>query len=114
MTYHVAIENILLASDDHQIELDLFTYIMPFVSFITDAAVKRAYHLQAQNWIVCFKIISIFFYLSLYVLSLQRSSTDKIYWVASINFLVFPALMTLFWALLITKKITRETSPNQR
>ena len=81
---------------------------MPFVSFITDAAVKRAYHLQAQNFIVCIKIISIFFYLSLYVLSLQRSSSSNIYWVASVNFLIFPALMTLFWFLLIKKKITRE------
>ena len=71
MTYYAAINNILKAKDpEYTIQLDLFTYIMPFVSFITDAAVKRAYHLQAQGWIVCIKIISIFFYLSLYVLSL--------------------------------------------
>lgn len=65
MTYYVAVRNIIKAKDPlHTIELDLFTYIMPFISFIIDAAVKRAYHIQAQNWIVCVKVICIFFYLS--------------------------------------------------
>ena len=65
MTYYVAIINIMKAKDpNHTIELDLFTYIMPFISFIIDAAVKRAYHIQAQNWIVCIKVLAIFFYLS--------------------------------------------------
>ena len=46
MTYYVAIKNVIKSKDpEHQIELDLFTYILPFVSFIIDAAVKRAYHL---------------------------------------------------------------------
>lgn len=44
MTYIVAVKNILNAHDvKHKIELDLFVYIMPFVSFIIDASVKRAY-----------------------------------------------------------------------
>ena len=46
MTYYVAVRNIIKAKDPlHTIELDLFTYIMPFISFIIDAAVKRAYHI---------------------------------------------------------------------
>ena len=44
MTYIVAMMNVIKASDKtHKIELDLFTYIIPFVSFIIDASVKRAY-----------------------------------------------------------------------
>ena len=46
MTWVVAIKNVIYASKPkYMIELDLFTYILPFVSFIIDAAVKRAYHL---------------------------------------------------------------------
>ena len=46
MTYYEAIRNLVKAEDPtHKVELDLFTYIMPFISFIIDAAVKRAYHL---------------------------------------------------------------------
>mmetsp|Transcript_41407 Transcript_41407/g.54491 ORF Transcript_41407/g.54491 Transcript_41407/m.54491 type:complete len:82 (-) Transcript_41407:270-515(-) len=46
MTYIVALQNVLNSWDEsHKIELDLFTYIMPFVSFIIDASVKRAYQI---------------------------------------------------------------------
>ena len=46
MTYIVAIENVVKASDPkHKINLDLFTYIIPFVSFIIDASVRRAYQI---------------------------------------------------------------------
>ena len=46
MTYIVAAQNIINAGDlTHKIELDLFTYIIPFVSFIIDASVKRAYQI---------------------------------------------------------------------
>ena len=46
MTYVVAMTNVVESSDlTHKIELDLFTYIIPFVSFIIDASVKRAYQI---------------------------------------------------------------------
>jgi len=52
MTYIVAITNVIKAGEkdkydqfSHKIELDLFTYIIPFVSFIIDASVKRAYQI---------------------------------------------------------------------
>ena len=71
MTYIVAIRNIINSSDkDHKIELDLFTYIIPFVSFIIDASVKRAYQIQAKSVVMCGKIFLIFFYLSYYVVAL--------------------------------------------
>lgn len=71
MTYIVAMMNVIKASDKtHKIELDLFTYIIPFVSFIIDASVKRAYQIQARSLIMCGKIFVIFFYLSFYVIAL--------------------------------------------
>ena len=107
MTYYVAIRNVILAKDpDHQIELDLFTYILPFVSFIIDAAVKRAYHLQVRSFIIFLKIIMIFFYLSFYVIALQRTSESIVYWVATGNFFVFPVVMTLYWFGLINNKLS--------
>ena len=46
MTYFVALTNVIKSGDaHHKIELDLFTYIIPFVSFIIDASVKRAYQI---------------------------------------------------------------------
>lgn len=71
MTYIVAFKNILNSGNkDFKIELDLFTYIMPFVSFIIDASVKRAYQIQAKSLVMCAKVIIIFFYLSVYVAAL--------------------------------------------
>ena len=71
MTYLVAFKNVWNSSDEtHKIELDLFTYIIPFVSFIIDASVKRAYQIQARSLIMCVKIFVIFFYLSFYVIAL--------------------------------------------
>ena len=44
MTVFTAVRNFILSRDpDHKVELDLFTYILPFISFIIDASVKRAY-----------------------------------------------------------------------
>ena len=107
MTYYVAIRNVILSRDpEHQIELDLFTYILPFVSFIIDAAVKRAYHLQVRSFIIFLKIVMIFFYLSFYVIALQRTSESIVYWVATGNFFVFPVVMTLYWFGLINNKLS--------
>ena len=107
MTYIVAMMNVIKASDKtHKIELDLFTYIIPFVSFIIDASVKRAYQIQARSLIMCGKIFVIFFYLSFYVIALQRTSEDTIYWIATINFFVFPLLMLAYWILLLKKKFS--------
>lgn len=107
MTYIVAFTNILNASDEtHKIELDLFTYIMPFVSFIIDASVKRAYQIQAKSLVMCAKVIIIFFYLSVYVAALQKTSTDVVYWIANITFLVFPILMLVYWLALLKKKLS--------
>ena len=102
MSWYMAFQNIILSSDkEHQISLDLFTYILPFVSFIIDASVKRAYAIQAKNFYMCFKIVVIFYYLAVYVMALQKSSDEGVYWVANGNLLGFPLLMTIYWLLLM-------------
>ena len=107
MTYIVAFTNILNAQDkEHKIELDLFTYIMPFVSFIIDASVKRAYQIQAKSLVMCAKVMIIFFYLSVYVAALQKTSASVIYWIANITFLAFPILMLIYWLALLKKKLS--------
>ena len=107
MTYSAAITNVYNASDKkHKIELDMFTYIIPFVSFIIDASVKRAYQIQAKSLIMCLKIFVIFFYLSFYVIALQQTSESPIYWVATINFFVFPLIMLAYWIALLKKKFS--------
>ena len=107
MTYVVAFENVIKAGDKtHKIELDLFTYIIPFVSFIIDASVKRAYQIQARSIVMCVKIVMIFFYLSLYVIALQQDSESTVYWIATTNFFVFPLVMLGYWLLLLRKKLS--------
>ena len=107
MTYIVAFTNIFKSTDkSYKIELDLFTYIIPFVSFIIDASVKRAYQIQARSLIMCGKIFVIFFYLSFYVIALQRTSESQIYWIATINFFIFPLLMLVYWVALLKKKLS--------
>jgi hypothetical protein len=55
---------------------------------------------------MCLKIFVIFFYLSFYVIALQRTSESSIYWVATVNFFVFPLLMLGYWIALLKKKLT--------
>ena len=55
---------------------------------------------------MCLKIFIIFFYLSFYVIALQRDSESSIYWVATVNFFVFPLLMLGYWVALLKKKLS--------
>ena len=107
MTYVYAFECIVKKDDPKQkIELNIFTYCMPFVSFIMDASVRRAYLIQARSIVMCLKIMVIFFYLSVYVVSLQQRSESKIYWLSVINFFVFPLLMLGYMVALMKRKLS--------
>jgi len=102
MGYYTAIKNIILSKDkDHMVSLDLFTYILPFVSFIIDASVKRAYSIHASNGFMCLKIFVIFYYLAVYVMALQKTSESSMFWVVNGNLLIFPLLMTVYWIFLM-------------
>lgn len=88
------------------VELDLFTYILPFVSFIIDASVKKAYHIQAKHVYLGFKIIFIFYYLAVYVCALQQTSDSLFYWLVNTNLLLFPTVMSAYWLLLVQGKLS--------
>jgi len=71
MTIYNAVKNFIFAKDpNHNVELDLFTYLLPFVSFIMDASIKRAYCVQAKNAYIVLKVLFIFYYLAIYVCAL--------------------------------------------
>lgn len=82
MTIYAGIKNIVQASssraqvqaDDGQLlyNLDLFAYILPFISFIVDVGIKRVYFISAKLPYVLIKMAIILFYLAFYVFSLQK------------------------------------------
>jgi len=107
MTVYTAGKNFVLCKDpDHKVELDLFSYILPFVSFIIDASVRRAYAVQAKPIFIGLKIMLIFYYLAVYVCALQQTSENLFYWLVNINLIVFPAAMSGYWVLLLKNKLS--------
>lgn len=107
MTIYSAVKNLMRANDPkHRVDLDLFTYILPFVSFVIDASVKRAYHLQAKSVFLGSKFALIFYYLAVYVCSLQQTSASNFYWLVSANLVFFPIIMGIYWLLLIKGKLS--------
>jgi hypothetical protein len=80
MTIYAGIKNIVqlsssktqVQSDDGQLlyNLDLFAYILPFISFIVDVSVKRVYFISSKLAFVLIKMAIILFYLAFYVFSL--------------------------------------------
>ena len=90
----------------YRIELDLLSYLLPFVSFVIDASVKRAYSLSAKSVFICLKIFLIFYYLGIYVITLQKTPETKFFWIANVNLFVFPILITIYWFLLISGRLS--------
>ena len=106
MSVHKGIDNLANADDeDHVNTLGLFTYLYPFVCFIIDPSVRRAFNIRSKSCYVLIKVISIFVYLLFYVMSLQLSSESTLYWIATANYFIFPIMNITYWALLITKKL---------
>lgn len=107
MTYFIAGRNLWYSSDPtHKVELDLFTYILPFVSFIIDAAVKRAYNIQVKSGFMAVKVMMIFFYLAVYVCALQATVDEAFYWIVNANLILFPILMIGYLILLLNGKLS--------
>lgn len=90
---------------DNGMKLDLFTYILPFIGFIVDAAIKRAFYISAKLIFVIFKVLVILFYLAVYVLALQKNNEIRYYYIVIANQIVFPLFMALYWYLLIKGKL---------
>lgn len=106
-TYYCA-KNIILykQNENKKLNLDLFSYLMPFVSFLIDACCKKAYCLTARSFYAGLRVLLTFYYLSIYVVSLSKTSDSAIYWLANTNLFGFPALITLYWQLLIRGKLS--------
>ena len=46
-----------------------------------------------------------FYFLCIYVISLSKTPESAFYWMSTVNFLAFPVVITLYWALLIYGKL---------
>ena len=102
MTLILGFKSFIFAHNPNQtIQMNLFSYMLPFVSFMIDASVKRAYCVNAKSVYQGLKVVFTFYFLCIYVISLQRKSNSKFYWLASSNLIIFPIVVTVYWWLLI-------------
>lgn len=102
-----------MANSDYKIDFDVFSYAIPFVSFVLDHCIKRVKPNQSpeKSIFVFFKLFFIVFYLGVYVMSLeQRGAADshnisKFYILVSVNLLLFPVFTSLYSYLLARGKL---------
>lgn len=93
-------------SSSAKITFNIFTYTLPFVSFILDHSTKRLLGLPEKSIYLMLKLVAIIYYLGAYVLALQQPGvTSKYYIIGNINFLVFPPLTLLYGHLLRKMKL---------
>ena len=87
-----------IRNPDFKIDFDVFSYVIPFVSFVLDHSIKRVTNTQnpeKQIW-VFMKLAMIVYYLGVYVMSLEiRGNSDldklsKFYVLTTINLILFP------------------------
>jgi len=57
--------------------MDLWSYILPFISFIVDASIKKAYFINSKAVYTVFKVVLTLIYLVIYVLALQNTDDIK-------------------------------------
>ena len=93
---------------DFKVEFDVFSYAIPFASFVLDHSIKRIIIQQQSEksvW-VFFKLTLIIYYLGVYVMSLEtKGSADskrlsKFYVLGTINLIGFLIVNSIYsWAL---------------
>jgi len=88
-----------------RIGMNILPYMLPFVSFMIDASVKRVYNVQAKSIYQIIKALLTFYFLCIYVISLSRTPSSAFYWISTIDLLVFPLVITAYWVLLIYGKL---------
>jgi hypothetical protein len=67
---YTGIKSAILTSFEASQNPDMFSYIMPFVSFIVDASIKRAFLISASIPYITLKVVLILCYLVAYVLAI--------------------------------------------
>lgn len=92
--------------ENQKLQMNLFSYLLPFVSFMIDASAKRVYCVTSKSIYSALKVIFTFYYLCMYVVSLNRTSSSQLYWIANGNLIAFPVLISLYWWLLIQRKLS--------
>lgn len=90
----------------HRMQMDLLSYLLPFVSFMIDASAKRVYSASAKTIFQLIKVIFTFYFLCFYVVALNRNSKNVFFWIANGNLIIYPITMTGYWWLLINGKLS--------
>ena len=97
-----------MTNPEFKIDFDVFSYAIPFVSFVLDHSIKRVTNSsnpEKSHWVFV-KLAMIVYYLGTYVMSLEIhgsedvSTLDKFFLMTTINLILFPVLSSLYsWAL---------------
>ena len=84
------------------INFDVFSYVLPFISFVLDHAIKKARNItNPENGIWVFlKLLVVVYYLGIYVMALEangfnnedRPQFSNMYILSTINLITFPVL----------------------
>ena len=95
-------------NSEFKIDFDVFSYAIPFVSFVLDHSIKRVTNQNNQEksiW-VFLKLAIIVYYLGVYVMSLEikagsdSAEQNKFYTLTTIDLLAFPLVSGVYsWAL---------------
>ena len=89
-----------------RMRMDLLSYLLPFVSFMIDASAKRVYSVSAKTCYQLIKVILTFYFLCFYVVALNRNSNSVFFWIANVNLLAYPIIITGYWLELIHGKLS--------
>mmetsp|Transcript_10866 Transcript_10866/g.18185 ORF Transcript_10866/g.18185 Transcript_10866/m.18185 type:complete len:181 (-) Transcript_10866:33-575(-) len=93
-----------MSNPEFKIDFDVFSYVIPFISFVLDHSIKRVInspHPEKSIW-VFIKLSLVVQYLGFYVMSLEISGNaelekiNKFYVITTINLILFPLLSSLY------------------
>ena len=93
-----------MSNEQFKIDFDVFSYAIPFVSFVLDHSIKRVTNTSnpEKSIYVFLKLAMIVYYLGVYVMSLEiRGSKDlanlsKFFVMSTVNLLLFPILSSIY------------------
>ena len=107
MSLYFGARNLIsLRNGVQRMQMDLMSYLLPFVSFMIDAAAKRVYSVSAKSLYQVIKVIFTFYFLCMYVVALNRTSRSYFFWIANVNLLIYPLIICGYWWLLIHGKLS--------
>lgn len=105
MTLYAGVKSAIEVKTAPEQHLDLFSYVLPFVGFIVDASIKRAFLISARVPFMMVKLMSILCYLVVYVMAIQKSEDVRFYYLMIVAQVMFPAFCVLYCGLLLKGKL---------